>query len=71
MTLPQRALTTIERAYQLAREGPCTTIEEIRKQLDREQYTSVGSHLTGPTIRKQLRALCRERLAAAAETAEG
>ncbi|HVF94775.1 MAG TPA: hypothetical protein VM900_10720 [Sphingomonas sp.] len=64
-TAPTRALSTIERAYQLAREGPCTSLDDIRRQLDRERYASVGAHLSGPTLRRQLRQLCQERLRAA------
>ena len=62
-----RVLSTIERAYQLAREGPCTSLDDIRRQLDRERYASVGAHLSGPTLRRQLRQLCQERLRAAKE----
>jgi hypothetical protein len=64
---PTRALSTIERAYQLAREGPCTSLDDIRRQLDRERYSSVGAHLNGPTLRRQLRQLCQERVRAAKE----
>jgi hypothetical protein len=62
-----RVLSTIERAYQLAREGPCTSLDDIRRQLDRERYASVGAHLSGPTLRRQLRQLCQERMRAAKE----
>lgn len=57
-----RVLSTIERAYQLAREGPCTSLDDIRRQLDRERYASVGAHLSGPTLRRQLRQLCQDRI---------
>ena len=49
-----RVLSTVERAYELAREGPCGSVDDIRRQLDREGYASVSSHLGGPTLRKQL-----------------
>jgi hypothetical protein len=62
-----RVLSTIERAYQLAREGPCTSLDDIRRQLDRERYASVGAHLSGPTLRRQLRQLCQERMRATKE----
>jgi hypothetical protein len=62
---PARVLSTIERAYQLAREGPCTSLDDIRRQLDRERYASVGAHLSGPTLRRQLRQLCQQRAKAA------
>lgn len=59
---PKRVLSTIERAYELARDGPCTSLDDIRRQLDRERYASVGAHLSGPTLRRQLRQLCQARM---------
>ena len=58
---PPRAVSTVERAYQLAREGPSTSLDDIRRQLEQERYGSVNAHLSGPTIRRQLRQLCRDR----------
>ncbi len=55
-------LSTIERAYELARNGPCTTLDDIRRQLDRERYPSVSAHLSGPTLRRQLRQICQDRV---------
>ena len=49
--------TTIERAYELAQSGPCQSLDEVRAQLKRERHESVESHLSGPTIGRQLRAL--------------
>ncbi len=63
---PVRTLSTVERAYQLAREGPSTCLDDIRRQLERERYASVNAHLSGPTLRRQLRQLCRDRIAHAA-----
>jgi hypothetical protein len=57
-------MSTVERAYQLAREGPSTSLDDIRRQLEQERYGSVNAHLSGPTIRRQLRQLCRDRLVA-------
>lgn len=54
-------MSTVERAYQLAREGPCGSLDDIRRTLEQERYGSVAAHLAGPTIRRQLRQLCRER----------
>ncbi|KQU55698.1 MULTISPECIES: hypothetical protein [Sphingomonas] len=59
---PVRAQSTVERAYQLARQGPCTTLDDIRRQLEQERYASVNAHLSGPTIRRQLRQICRDRI---------
>jgi hypothetical protein len=52
-------LTTLERAYELARTGPCVNVDEIRAQLKRERFEAVDGHLHGSMITGQLRALCR------------
>ncbi len=48
-------VSTIERAFQLARSGECDSIESVQHQLEREDYTQVTLHLGGSLIRKQLR----------------
>ena len=50
---------TVERAFELARSGICRNVEDIRKQLRREGYSDIMSHLSGPAIRKQLADLIR------------
>lgn len=55
---------TIERAYQLAGSGTCSTVNEIRAQLKREFHDAVDSHLGSPTLGRQLRRLCAESRAA-------
>jgi hypothetical protein len=47
----------IERAFQLAQSGRCASIDEIRRELKREQFGSIEQHLGGAHIRKQLRDL--------------
>ena len=59
-------LTTIERAYELARSGECATITEIKKRLDREGYPDAGGQLYGRTLQTELRRLCAEAKAAEA-----
>lgn len=49
--------STLERAFELAREGRCHSVEDIRKTLSREKYDNVQAHLAGPAIAKQIRAL--------------
>jgi hypothetical protein len=49
--------STLERAFELAREGRCHSIDDIRRALTRENYNDVQAHLTGPTIARQMRAL--------------
>ena len=54
-----RRLSTVERAYELARSGRCHSVDEIRTMLMREGYEAVQAHLTGPSIKKDLAALCK------------
>ena len=49
--------TTLERAFELARDGQHRTMEEMRRTLASEGYSAIDSHLQGAAIRKQLRAL--------------
>lgn len=52
--------TTLERAFALARSGSCATVSDIRLMLKRERYDQVEAHLAGPSLSRQLRALCDE-----------
>jgi len=47
----------IARAFQLAQDGTCRTISEVRSKLSKEGFTSVDAHLAGSSIRKQLKAM--------------
>lgn len=53
--------STIERAFELARNSSCTDVQDIIRTLRKEGYSSVEAHLTGMSIRKQLRELCLAR----------
>jgi len=53
------APTTLERAFLLARSGSCLSVSDIRRTLKSERFDNVESHLAGPAIAKQLRALCQ------------
>jgi hypothetical protein len=55
-----RRVTTVERAFELARTGSYRTIEEIGRQLKQERRDSVDAHLSGGSIRKDLRQICAE-----------
>jgi hypothetical protein len=46
----------IERAFELAREGSCRTVEDIRRSLKKERYGDADSHLAGSSLVKQLKA---------------
>jgi hypothetical protein len=48
-------ISTIERAFQLARAGACHSIADIRQQLTNEGHDSVHSHLIGAGVQRQLR----------------
>lgn len=47
----------VERAFELAREGNCHSLEDVRRKLSAEQYVNIDSYLSGPTLRKQLKDL--------------
>jgi hypothetical protein len=51
-------LPILERAFALAQSSRCTSIDDIRRTLKGEQYGSIDEHLAGPSIRRQLNALC-------------
>jgi hypothetical protein len=50
-------MTTLERAFELAGSGSCRTISDLEKQLKREGFGQVSAHLSGGSIRKQLRSI--------------
>jgi hypothetical protein len=50
--------TALERAFQLARSGRPKSIDEIKRELAKEHYSS--GQITGNTLRKQLLALIQE-----------
>lgn len=51
-------ITTIERAFALAKSGAYPTVGDIKRQLKLERFDSVEAHLQGPAINRQLRQLC-------------
>jgi hypothetical protein len=54
--LSDTRIGTVERAFQLAREGACRSVSDIRERLTAEGYEGVFSHLNGMSIRRQLTA---------------
>ena len=50
--------TTLERAFDLARSGEFTSVEEIRRKLKQERFDQVEAHLAGASINRQLRRIC-------------
>jgi hypothetical protein len=54
--------STLERAFQLAQDGPAENLDEIRITLKSEGYSDAMAHTAFPTVRKQLRDAIQERL---------
>lgn len=54
--MPGRA-TTLERAFEIAREGSCATLSDLARMLGREHYLGVEPQLSGRGLRIQLRAI--------------
>ena len=52
-------LTTLERAYELARSGECSSVSEVKSRLKAERFTDIAGHLYGPSVMGDLRRLCR------------
>jgi hypothetical protein len=50
--------SALERAFQLARSGQVSTIDDIRKVLRREGYDASNMYV-GPSLRSQLRELIK------------
>jgi hypothetical protein len=48
-------MTTIKRAFELARSGQCRSIEDIRRQLRNERHDRIDEHLAARSLQKQLR----------------
>jgi hypothetical protein len=44
----------LERAFELARSGQCHSVDDIRRDLQRERHGNIEAHLAGPSIRAQL-----------------
>jgi len=67
MGLMNSRLTTLERAFQLARSGECASIGQIKERLVSERYHDVAAQLYGPTLTASLRKL----ISAAPRPADG
>jgi hypothetical protein len=53
-------ISTVARAFQIARSGTCRTVDELRKALKAEKHEAVDGHLNSGSLTKQLRALLRD-----------
>ena len=47
-------ITTVERAFELARNGSCRSMDDIRRRLKSERFDGVEGHLAGGGIKRQL-----------------
>jgi hypothetical protein len=54
--------SVLERAFQLAQNGPPTNLDEIRAVLKSEGYSDGVAQTSFPTVRKQLREAIQKRL---------
>jgi hypothetical protein len=45
----------MERAFELARGGTCRTMDDLIRALKAEGYSGADMHLSGPSLKKQLR----------------
>ncbi|WP_298746326.1 hypothetical protein [uncultured Brevundimonas sp.] len=63
--------TTLERAYELAREGRCRTVSDIKQALSAEGFDRIQDALYGPTLSAALRKLCQEHYVAPAVDGAG
>ena len=52
-------LSTVERAYELAKSGTCADLNQVKRRLQDEGYGSVGPHLSASLLSRELRALCK------------
>jgi hypothetical protein len=49
--------TTLQRAYEIARSGECTSLDELVQQLKTEQFEGVDVHIASASVRRELRQL--------------
>jgi hypothetical protein len=49
--------SVIERAFELAREGKISTLEDLERTLSREGYHDARAQLSSPALRLQLRTM--------------
>ena len=56
-------ISTLVRAFELARHGPCQTMEDLRNALKSERREGIDEHLNGQLIIRQLLTLMEARAA--------
>ncbi|HMJ94054.1 MAG TPA: hypothetical protein VK472_08145 [Allosphingosinicella sp.] len=52
---PRKGCGTVERAFQIARSGSCGGMSELVQMLKGERFEAVDEHLSGQSIRRDLR----------------
>lgn len=53
--------SVVERAFELARDGKCQNMREIKTTLKKEQFSNVTDYLSGPSIKRQISMVIRQR----------
>jgi hypothetical protein len=53
-----KPVTTLERAFELAKSGECGGIQDIKDRLRSEGYSQIDDKLYGRALARQLRAIC-------------
>ena len=61
----------LQRAFALARTGQYSRVKDLEKALAAEGYARSDLQLHSPSVRKQLRQLCREATALAIQATQG
>lgn len=64
-------LSTIERAFELARSGQFKNVQQLERRMIREGHTGVHGHLQGLATRRELSRLCRNSRAEGHASAAG
>jgi len=60
--MPSDDLLIVERAYELAASGRCTSVKEIRARLKAERFTAaaISAHFAGLDLRRRLKAVLKK-----------
>jgi hypothetical protein len=59
--MPTPNVTSIERAFELARSGQCETTADIQLRLKAEGYSTAQVIMIGPALMRQLRAVINDK----------
>jgi hypothetical protein len=54
-------MSTIERAFELARDSKCRDLADVKRRLTAEGHSGVEQHLAGLSIKKQIKSIIGHR----------